>query len=58
MVNFSSEAKIVLNLSWSKAPTQNSSGYDKVSKHASIACRQQTDFVGKETKKKRKSKRK
>ena len=28
------------------------SGYDKVSKHASIACRQLTDFVSKETKKK------
>ena len=29
-----------------------SSGYDKVPKHASIACRQLRDFVGKETKKK------
>ena len=32
------------------------SGYDKVSKHASIACRQLTDFVGKESKKKDKNK--
>ncbi|MEE3019931.1 MAG: hypothetical protein VX313_01635, partial [Bacteroidota bacterium] len=30
------------------------SGYDKVPKHASIACRQLSDFVGKETRKKEK----
>ena len=32
-----------------QGPTLSCPGYDKVPKHSSIACRQQANFVGRET---------